>query len=252
MIHDLIIFAKSQSLCLETLWQEMVTPQRPLAPGVLTQAPCFGIQSHGFFPDSRPRNKVHKVPRSILLSGAVTKAWVPAKVQTSKQILSKSFNWDWVHIFPANAMAIKWFQTCSFTWIWSREEMIKTEIPCISHSPSHPEFSKEGLAQLKPGEPLRGTPPVTSVGSPLCGLPDGWEVPTLAFRCPRGFQGVVSEVLMIKVLYTDCIHLYTKSPGFWWNISIFDGGMLLKWAGPGVVEQDSERLGVQIHLVSGP
>jgi len=36
--------------------------------------------------------------------------------------------------------------------------------------------AEEGLAQLKPGEPLRGTPPVTSVGSPLCGLPDGWEV----------------------------------------------------------------------------
>eukprot|EP00435_Cladocopium_sp_Y103_P005939 s3132_g1.t3 len=36
-------------------------------------------------------------------------------------------------------------------------------------------LTQEGLAQLKPGEPLRGTPPVTSVGSPLCGLPDGWE-----------------------------------------------------------------------------
>ena len=35
--------------------------------------------------------------------------------------------------------------------------------------------AKEGLAALKPGEPLRGTPPLTSVGAPLWGLPDGWQ-----------------------------------------------------------------------------
>jgi len=36
-------------------------------------------------------------------------------------------------------------------------------------------LTREGLAALKPGEPLRGTPPLTSVGAPLWGLPDGWQ-----------------------------------------------------------------------------
>lgn len=52
-------------------------------------------------------------------------------------------------------------------------------------------LTQEGLAQLKPGEPLRGTPPVTSVGSPLCGLPDGWE--ELWSRTQRSINAMPGE-----------------------------------------------------------
>lgn len=36
-------------------------------------------------------------------------------------------------------------------------------------------LTADGLARLKPGEPLRGTPVPVPVGSPLCGLPEAWE-----------------------------------------------------------------------------
>ncbi|CAE7193845.1 unnamed protein product, partial [Symbiodinium pilosum] len=36
-------------------------------------------------------------------------------------------------------------------------------------------LSQDGLAQLMPGQPLRGTPPPRPVGPPLPGLPSAWQ-----------------------------------------------------------------------------